>query len=271
MPLQKTDAVFLSYASPDVATAAALAAALKRHVARVFFAPDSMCPGQSFVHQINDALRTFTVGIVIWSSHSAASRWVADELDALLIARNQRGAQLQVVTLDDTPVPALLSATQAIRTREQASAADVVYTLTGLRPNGALATAAANINVDSLDHLDREVVARALRRAASELIAGPRTSFMVTVANGLQLAITINTDGIEAALPALDTALKIVDALGERIQFLRQKMTEPISFVVDFERSLRAAQESRNAETEHIKPLMRVLVKECLKITAPET
>ncbi|MFM9940382.1 MAG: toll/interleukin-1 receptor domain-containing protein [Hyphomicrobiaceae bacterium] len=75
--------VFISHATPDLEKADALQDMLRRVGHQVFaFKRTPTVPGQNFKAHLDQAVAFAHVFIVLWSSHSEASSWVAREIAA---------------------------------------------------------------------------------------------------------------------------------------------------------------------------------------------
>lgn len=65
-------------------------------------------PGDSMVGRVfTEGIGLAGAGIVVLSRHSAGSRWLEQELAALMARKIQDGIPLIVLRLDDVPVPVL--------------------------------------------------------------------------------------------------------------------------------------------------------------------
>lgn len=100
--------VFISYEDSGSLIARRLCDMLTEHDAVVFFAQTGLSTGESIVDRISIELTEADVFILLWSRYAATSRWVRQELSAVLQAYADFGKPtIFPVCLDDTPIPML--------------------------------------------------------------------------------------------------------------------------------------------------------------------
>ncbi len=113
--MAKTKQVFISHhTEKDGQFAHRLAGDLQRFGVRVWIAPESIRPGESWVAAIERGLRESTHILVVLTPAAVQSQWVTKETE-IAIAQERRG-RTQVIPLDVKPcaVPLLLSSYQMI-------------------------------------------------------------------------------------------------------------------------------------------------------------
>ncbi len=107
--MAKTKQVFISHATKDAKFAHRLADDLRRPGVRVWIAPESIRPGESWVSAIERGLRESSHAVVVLTPAALESEWVKKETD-VTIAQERKG-RIQVIPLDVKPcaVPLFLS------------------------------------------------------------------------------------------------------------------------------------------------------------------
>lgn len=116
--MAKTKQVFISHhTEEDGQFAHRLAGDLQHIGVRVWIAPESIRPGESWVAAIERGLRESTHILVVLTPAAVESQWVTKETE-IAIAQERRG-RIQVIPLDVKPcaVPLLLSSYQMISFR----------------------------------------------------------------------------------------------------------------------------------------------------------
>lgn len=100
--------VFISHSSKDKPAVEALARALRARGIDAWLDKWEIGAGDDFVARINDGLEQADAGIVVFSRHTAESRWVQPEMSALFHACVEQNKLLIPVMLDaDADVPPL--------------------------------------------------------------------------------------------------------------------------------------------------------------------
>ena len=115
--MTKAEQVFISYATEDERSAHRPADDLQRLGVRVWIAPESIRPGESWVSAIERGLRESSHVVVLLTPAALASKWVKKETD-VAIAQERKG-RIQVIPLDleRCKVPLLLSSYQMVSFR----------------------------------------------------------------------------------------------------------------------------------------------------------
>ena len=102
--------VFICHASEDKAAARALASAMKRLGADVWFDEWEIRVGESIVQKVGHALGAVSHLIVLLSNSSVAKPWVQKELSsALMLQLSRRSIAVLPVRLDDCAIPPILA------------------------------------------------------------------------------------------------------------------------------------------------------------------
>ena len=91
--------VFVSYAREDAAKAKAIATQIEQAGFEVWF-DERIHSGSEFTREIEDALASAAIVLVLWSAHSVNSAWVRDEA-----AEGRDSGRLVPVMLDDSRPP----------------------------------------------------------------------------------------------------------------------------------------------------------------------
>jgi hypothetical protein len=101
--------VFISHSSQDKPAVQVLAAGLRARGIDAWLDIWEIAPGEDIVDRINQGLQQADAGIIVFSEHSRASRWVESEVSYLTYARICEGKVLIPVTIDSNAwVPPLL-------------------------------------------------------------------------------------------------------------------------------------------------------------------
>lgn len=140
--------VFISHNHADKPRAAPLAIYLVAESIGVFYDDWEVAPGDSLVGRIASALGSCTHFLLVWSKHSAASRWVGTEVETALASAIQAGRpRIIPVLLDDTPLNPLLAPLKYIRLSEDREEArvQVVGAITGRTPERLLVKALVDL------------------------------------------------------------------------------------------------------------------------------
>lgn len=125
--------VFLSHNSGDKDYATRLAGALTLAGANVWFDSWSIRPGDSIPAAINEGLTHFDIFALLWSSHAAASNWVANEMDAALMRIMKEDAcRLIPIRLDDERIPVLIAHIRSVDARNHRTPIDVAREMLGI-------------------------------------------------------------------------------------------------------------------------------------------
>jgi hypothetical protein len=125
--------VFLSHNSADKAWAERLAGAMQLAGAEVWFDSWKIRPGDSIPAAISEALASFDIFALLWSSGAAASSWVHNELNAAWMNLMTRAtSRLIPILLDDSPLPTLVAHIQHIDARGQRTPIQVAKELLGI-------------------------------------------------------------------------------------------------------------------------------------------
>nr|NIO69137.1 PQQ-binding-like beta-propeller repeat protein [Anaerolineae bacterium] len=126
--------VFISHATKDAQLAHRLADDLQRLGVRVWIAPESIRPGESWVSAIERGLGESSHVVVVLTPAALESKWVKKETD-VAIAQERKG-RIQVIPLDVEPceVPLLLSSYQMVSFRRDYDAGlSQLATILGVR------------------------------------------------------------------------------------------------------------------------------------------
>ena len=109
--------VFISYATQDAEFAHRLADDLRRLGVRVWIAPESIRPGESWVRAIERGMEESSHAVIVLTPAALKSKWVEKETDAA-IAQERKG-RIQVIPLNVEPcaVPLFLSTYQMVSFR----------------------------------------------------------------------------------------------------------------------------------------------------------
>src|SRR5262245_56776800 len=91
--------VFVSYAREDKARSAELVAILEQHGSPVFW-DERLVTGQEWLQVLQERLDVARAVVVLWSSHSIASRYVIDEAQRAADAQ-----KLVPVRIDESRIP----------------------------------------------------------------------------------------------------------------------------------------------------------------------
>ncbi len=101
--------VFVSHSSQDKAAVEALATALHARGIDAWLDKWMIGPGDNIVARINEGLEEASAGLIVFSAHSRASRWVEAETSYLTYARIKEGKVIiPVMVGQDAYVPPLL-------------------------------------------------------------------------------------------------------------------------------------------------------------------
>lgn len=102
--------LFVSHATADKARfVEPFVRRLQEREVRVWIDRDRIGPGQSMVGEVFAGIGAADAAMVVLSRHSAASRWMQEELRVICQRRIADGLPVVVVRLDDAPVPIVLS------------------------------------------------------------------------------------------------------------------------------------------------------------------
>lgn len=107
------DHVFLSHNSADKEFVRRIATALTFGGANVWFDEWQINPGDSIPGAISEALKGFSVFVLVWSKDAAQSSWVESEVDSAtyrwISEKKLSDIRIVPVVIDITPLPPLLS------------------------------------------------------------------------------------------------------------------------------------------------------------------
>lgn len=106
--------VFISYAGPDAAFAAQLAADLREQAVPVWLAPDSIQPGEKWVAAIERGLRESGIFLLVLSPDGMDSKWVSQETQVAIMLENEGKMRVYPLRVRRAEVPLLLSTRQHI-------------------------------------------------------------------------------------------------------------------------------------------------------------
>lgn len=100
--------LFLSHRSIDKAKVRDIAKALEQLGLKVWFDEKDILPSQSIVEEISQGLGSMSHFILFWSSSCIGAPWVSRELHVAVKKLIESKVPLFVVSLDSTPVPAII-------------------------------------------------------------------------------------------------------------------------------------------------------------------
>ena len=249
-------------------TAEAVAVNLRPHVRSVFFAPESIEAGGSFVQQLNDALAACSAAVVVWSSAAARSAWVTSELNALLVLMNQRPVRVYLLAVDGTRPPPLLAHLQIVQVQNGIVDPSAWSKLLAA-PADALRQPSP-VDVQTLDPADWEILGAAIERVASDVLSGSRRpTLTVTLSGATRVYLAINLDALRPMLVGLEGVLRVIDAIKRRRHFLKRQMQGPATVFIDFADELRSKDKDLAAEHAALRDHLRALVEHCVLVEPP--
>ncbi|MBD2752302.1 toll/interleukin-1 receptor domain-containing protein [Spirosoma validum] len=106
--------LFISYSHDDEKFAKPIVQLLRVSAKYVFFDRDTLKPGKNWADQIQKAIESVQLVVVIWCKHASLSAYVKQEY----LAAIKKEKDLMPVLLDDTPLPKPLAAFQWIDFRQ---------------------------------------------------------------------------------------------------------------------------------------------------------
>ena len=120
--------VFVSHSSRDKPAVRALVDALLGRGIEAWYDGYEIWPGDSIVARINEGLDQCDVGLVVFSAHTADSRWVEHELATLFYQRVAHDKPLIPVILgEDVPLPPLIQPLLRVPIRDVDRIADAIH------------------------------------------------------------------------------------------------------------------------------------------------
>ena len=189
--------VFISHASQDKPAVEALASALGERGFDVWLDKWEIRPGDDIVVAINDGLQEADAGLIVFSEHSRASRWVEAETSYLTYARIQEGkALIPIEAGAGAFVPPLLRPLARRGIEEIDAIADALRSRTGAPPAARRAeegrgervlvrleragehglSVEARLGGELLGKLELDELPRSLLAAHAEFLRGFRTA-----------------------------------------------------------------------------------------------
>lgn len=101
-----TFSIFISYSTADLEIVHHIRGMINDPHIKTFFAEHSVIPGESLVQKIYGAIRNCDLFLLLWSSNSQNSEWVAREIE---LARSEN-KQIVPIKLDaESEIPSVLS------------------------------------------------------------------------------------------------------------------------------------------------------------------
>lgn len=97
--------VFISYRSSDRAWAMALYDALKLAGWEPFLDQYELVPGSNLETSLEDALRSSSAGVILWSSRTVDSEWCRHERQSMMSLRSSNKFRYLFAKLDGEPLP----------------------------------------------------------------------------------------------------------------------------------------------------------------------
>lgn len=123
---------FLSHNTADKNAARALAHALVEFGVDPWFDEWTLAPGESIVAGLERGLSECRMFILMWSKAAAASNWVDTEMRSFLRRRVNDSTLLFIpITIDDTPLPALVAEYKGLALSGGADIAIIAYEIAG--------------------------------------------------------------------------------------------------------------------------------------------
>jgi TIR domain len=231
---------FISFSATDEAFATELYLAMRHSGTDVFYAPASLRLTQDAVDEINEALDSCRVAIVIWSAGAARSPWVQNEVGFFTDRRNRGKADIVIVRIDATEVPPLLRQLQRIDLQEPRPARTVVAEILTeldsrglrIRPDDGDATYTPDCALVSLDVLPDAVCLRLagdLSEHAIEIKTGSRPARISVEAGRERFGARVNASNLSlsAALIEMNGALERIPIHADVLQRLRDRDADP--------------------------------------------
>ena len=225
--------VFLSYSTADYRCAADLAQGLHRQGVEVFFAPEAVQPGDSYVERQDITLGRCTAFVLIWSRMAAASRWVQREREAAL-ARSSTRPQLHVLTLDDTPLPSLWSAVQQVR--GPGSIGRLVNTLSPRPSARTVIEDGEAISIGDLDDHETELACRMRANYGSDSSAEAMLpTLLVDGRLGRRLVLQVNVDLLGHELREIRDIVELVTLRQKNLRHYEKEAAGPHGVTINYE------------------------------------
>jgi hypothetical protein len=101
--------LFLSHRSTEKAVVCKVAIAIKKRGVGIWFDEEQLVPSQSLVEEIDCALQNMTHYVLFWSRSCVDAPWVNRELRSAISRLVEKRIPLFIVSLDNTPVPAIIA------------------------------------------------------------------------------------------------------------------------------------------------------------------
>lgn len=98
--------IFISYSKKDLDTVTQIKGMLDNPHIETFFAENSVDPGESLVKKIYAAIRKTDLFLLMWSSNSQESEWVAREIE---LARSENKTIIPIKLDSESKMPGVLS------------------------------------------------------------------------------------------------------------------------------------------------------------------
>jgi hypothetical protein len=244
--------VFISFSTPDAATASDLATALENHGVRVFYSPRSIAAGASF-----DA------AVVVWSKRASSSPWVRREVETLTdrhISAAAPAFPLFVASLDDTRPPEILRTNQRIPL-DTADIDRVARTILKIdSPSRAPVAVRRVIGIDELSQDDVRMLAALLHKGGIDMQADAVPPVLRWRSGDSSIVVDVNLDFLrmdKGRLARFDASLKILQAHERHGDFYRRQSTKPIAETVFFGQEIEDRQEAIVQELGSLRELLR--------------
>jgi len=109
--------VFISHSSKDKETVREIGLFLSAEDISVWYDEWEINYGESIPEKVNEGLRVCTHFLLIWSKNAAESKWVSNELSAIInsILSGHNDIKIIPICLDDTQLPGLVAHLKYIR------------------------------------------------------------------------------------------------------------------------------------------------------------
>jgi hypothetical protein len=229
--------VFISFNSRDEEFATALYRSLHERGVPVFYAPATLRLGQDAIAEINDALESCRIAIVIWSAGAKDSAWVNNEANYFTDRRNRGGLEIVIVRLDETPVPPLLRQLQRIDQAGPGDARRIADEIVGqLGPIAATGTPGTPtlprrvpVSVDDLKDAICLRLAGELSQHAVEIRAAAHPAQISIEVGDVRFVARVNAGNLSMWAPLIEMngALDRIPDHTEALQKLKDREMDP--------------------------------------------
>ncbi len=287
MELPEIYSAFISFNHADKVFARTLYQAIVMRGMRVFFAPESLKVGDSHVSEINKALGTSRVGIVVWSKAASGSRYVEIELNVMHELQVYHGLRLFIVAIDDTPLPPLYTHLHRLTpkgSRDPQKVADAVVAAMGFTtasqktstpsnhlrsPEPAQADFRTLIGVKNLSDMECDLLLNRIQNRMKEdpgLIHAEAQQAQVEFqgASGCQFGASLNHVGLAAKQTVLRAryATEMIEIYQGNMRDAVAAMQTPASLMyrATFERQLSESREKMELEYSTLRECLDLFV-----------